>query len=199
MVLIGLGNPGSRYARTRHNVGFLVADEIALRLGTRFRKFFLRGYLYAHGRSGELGSDTFIHIVKPVTLMNRSGTIVPGLLRRFRLDPESMVVVCDTLDLPIGRVRLKRGGSSAGHRGLSSIIQELGSETFMRLLIGIGRPPSKSAVIDFVLGDFSDAESEILEPTVKRAADAIMSLTTRSAEEVMNELNRKHSQPRSGS
>ncbi|HUX14634.1 MAG TPA: aminoacyl-tRNA hydrolase [Spirochaetia bacterium] len=199
MLVIGLGNPGSQYARTRHNVGFFVADETVLRLGVRFRKSLLRGYLHAHAKSDYPESTTHFYVVKPVTFMNRSGRVVPGLLKRLRHESESMLVVCDTLDLPIGVTRLKRGGSSAGHRGLSSIIEELGSESFLRLMIGIGRPPEKSNVVDFVLGDFSDAELTMIGPSVRRAADAIMSLANRSVEEVMNELNRRNSQPRNGS
>jgi peptidyl-tRNA hydrolase, PTH1 family len=191
MVVIGLGNPGPAYAGTRHNIGFMVADSLALRLGISFRKPLFRPFLYAHGAWNGEGPSAAIHLVKPLTFMNRSGRAVRGALRKAGGKPEAMVVVCDTLDLPAGAVRLKRGGSSAGHRGLSSIIEHLGSEHFLRLYVGTGRPEEKSEVVDFVLSPFNADESHLIDEAVSRACSALLSLTERRPEEIMNELNRK--------
>lgn len=191
MVVIGLGNPGPAYARTRHNIGFMVADSLAARLGLSFRKPLFRRYLYAGGGPAGGSSSAPIHLVKPLTFMNRSGQVVKSALRRAGEMPDLMVVVCDTLDLPAGTVRLKRGGSTAGHRGLRSMVEHLGTELFLRLYVGIGRPEKKSEVVDFVLAPFTDSELPLIDTAVSRACGALLSLSERRPEEIMNELNRK--------
>lgn len=195
MVVIGLGNPGPAYARTRHNVGFIVADSLASHLGLSFRKPLFCSYLYAPGAAAGGAAGSVIHLVKPLTFMNRSGKAARVALRRAGESPESMVAVCDTLDLPAGAVRLKRGGSSAGHRGLSSIIEYLGSEQFLRLYVGIGRPEEKSQVVEFVLSAFTEEELPLIDTAVSRARDALLSLSARGPEEIMNELNRRRPYP----
>ncbi|WP_455381084.1 aminoacyl-tRNA hydrolase [Salinispira pacifica] len=192
MVLLGLGNPGPQYARTRHNVGFMVIDRVAELLGVSLRKSLFRRYLYAHAtQAGPAASRVHYYLAEPLTYMNRSGEIVPALLRRTGEGDDSLVVVCDTLDLPVGVVRLKRGGASAGHRGLSSIMEALGSGDFMRLYVGIDRPSSRAEVIEYVLSPFDDRAADAVDDAVRRGAEALLSIPERGVEDVMNELNRR--------
>jgi PTH1 family peptidyl-tRNA hydrolase len=187
MVLVGLGNPGPEYARTRHNVGFMVMDEVASRLRLSFRKPLFRPYRIAETSR----EHTEITLVLPLTYMNRSGVAVRTVLRVTGETADSVVVVCDTLDLPSGALRLKRGGSHAGHRGLRSIIDETGCRDFLRLYIGIGRPDSREEVIDYVLGEFGPEDSEIMRRAVSDGADALLALTAGSVQDVMNNVNTK--------
>jgi PTH1 family peptidyl-tRNA hydrolase len=122
--------------------------------------------------------------------MNRSGDVLPGILRRAGLEPDAAVVACDNLDLPAGRLRMKRGGGTAGHRGLASIVDALGHGNFLRLYIGIGRP-EEGDVVAHVLGVPPEAERVLYDPAISRAADAVLALRREPPEQVMNELNRR--------
>jgi PTH1 family peptidyl-tRNA hydrolase len=185
---VGLGNPGPRYLESRHNVGFRTVELLA-----RLLKAPLRRPLF---RSFRLGSpaDRSVWLVQPLTFMNRSGDIFPALWSFTGGGASSLVVVCDTLDLPPGQCRLRRGGSSAGHKGLASVIARLGDPGFLRLYIGIGRPPGREEVVDFVLGRAAAPESEALERGVRRAAEGILELLRSEPEKVMNALNQKADQ-----
>jgi PTH1 family peptidyl-tRNA hydrolase len=162
-------------------------DVVADRLGISFRKPFLKAYALA--RAG-LGSGELV-LAKPLTYMNRCGQVLPEILARAGIGPEGLVVVCDTLDLPPGQCRLRRKGSSAGHKGLASIISTLGREDFMRLYVGIGHPGSASQVVDYVLGRPTEEESKRIAGALGRAADALLSLLDHDPEKVMNGLNQK--------
>ncbi|MHB9145254.1 MAG: aminoacyl-tRNA hydrolase [Symbiobacteriia bacterium] len=183
-LVVGLGNPGREYEKTRHNVGFWVLDELAKDLGIAVgRKNFtaMVGDGLAHGEKFTL--------LKPQTYMNRSGEAVAAAVRFFGLEPAALLVICDDLDLPTGRLRLRPAGGAGGHRGLTSIIQHLGSTDFPRLRVGIGRPEEKAEVVDYVLGRVGGDEAPALQEAVKRAAGAARLWLEEGLEAAMNRYN----------
>lgn len=184
-----MGNPGARYRRSRHNVGFLTVDLLAHRLGVRLKKPAWRNFAFASSRVGE----ATLYLAKPLTYMNRSGEIFPALWSRTGEDLEHLLVICDTLDLPAGQCRLRRKGSSAGHKGLASIIARLGREDFMRLYIGIGRPEmeGQEAVVEHVLQPPGGRELALVDRGVAAAAEGVLRLLSEEPEKVMNELNQR--------
>jgi peptidyl-tRNA hydrolase, PTH1 family len=180
-LVVGLGNPGPRYVGNRHNVGFLVADELADRMGGRFKAHrtgadVLEGRLVGHR----------VALVKPRSFMNLSGGPVVGAARFFKVPPEQLVVVHDELDLPYGTVRLKLGGGENGHNGLRSITKSLGTRDYHRVRFGIGRPPGRMDPADFVLHDFSATERKELAFSVDRCADAVEALVSMGLEAAQN-------------
>ncbi len=183
-LIVGLGNPGREYARTRHNVGFVCADQLAKHASLKFA----HRWSQAHVATGTL-AGTSIALAKPQTWMNNSGDSVRGLVRRFGLKAEDVIIVYDDVDLPVGRLRLRAGGSSGGHRGVKSIIERLGSNGFTRVRIGVGRPEPRDTV-DYVLSTFDSAESALIEDAVTRALGAIEALLTVGIEPAMNQYNR---------
>lgn len=182
-VIVGLGNPGREYSHTRHNVGFDVLDILAKRRKTRILGRQSRALV---GRFDSHGEE--ILLVKPQTFMNDSGAAVSAILRRHRVGPESMLVVYDDLDLPLGRLRIKPSGSSGGHKGMNSIIHHIGSGEFPRLRIGIGR---KGEAINHVLSRFNRKEREIIDPALQSAADALEMVLDEGIEAAMNVFNRE--------
>lgn len=187
MLVVGLGNPGARYAATRHNIGFMVAD--ALVDASAFKERF-------GGRLAQL--DVGAHrcwVLEPQTYMNLSGRSVQKAAAYFRIEPAQVVVIHDELDLPFARMKLKLGGGEAGHNGLRSISQELGTKDYFRLRLGIGRPSEQFAGKgrDFVLDAFAPHEAELLPGFIERAVVAIRRLIEDGAEAAMNEINRKPS------
>ncbi|MCG8920533.1 aminoacyl-tRNA hydrolase [Actinokineospora sp. PR83] len=170
-VVVGLGNPGPQYAGNRHNIGFLVADELAARVGGKFK---------AHRSGAEVLEGRLagarVVLVKPRSFMNVSGGPVAGALRFFKAPLERLSVIHDELDLPFGAVRLKLGGGENGHNGLRSISKSLGSREYHRVRFGIGRPPGRQDPADFVLRDFSATERKELAFEVDRCADAVEAL-----------------------
>jgi PTH1 family peptidyl-tRNA hydrolase len=167
-IVVGLGNPGARYEKTRHNIGWLVLDRLADRVGAEGRAKAKDAAATVRGR---LGRDELI-LVKPMTYMNLSGLAVRKALARERAPIEDLLVVVDDMDLPFGRLRLRERGSAGGHNGLRSIIGEMGTEGFSRLRVGIGKP-ARSGAIDHVLGDFAHAEQRHLDVLLEAAADAV--------------------------
>jgi PTH1 family peptidyl-tRNA hydrolase len=186
-VVFGLGNPGDRYAGTRHNVGFRVVDALAARLGVAFKKKLFHSYMVGKGAHEGGG----LYLVKPLTFMNNSGRAVREALRETGSATTDMLVVCDSLDLSPGNLRFKLKGSSGGQKGLQSIIQSVGTEDFMRLTVGIGRPAYKGQVIAHVLGAPRRGEEELIEEAIERAADAVLLLLSAGAARVMNEVNKR--------
>ncbi len=185
--VVGLGNPGPKYADTRHNAGFWFVDRLAGRFGAVLRpesKF--AGEL---GRIQVGGRDCWL--LKPSTFMNRSGQSVAALARFYKLEPEEILVVHDEIDLPPGEVRLKRGGGHGGHNGLRDIIPALGSKDFMRLRVGVGHPGHKDAVVDYVLGRPSKAEQDAIEAALDRAEARIEDLISGDIAAAMNALHAK--------
>jgi PTH1 family peptidyl-tRNA hydrolase len=181
-MVVGLGNPGPRYLATRHNAGYRTVGLVARSLGVVLRRPWFRNYRL--GRAAQGGRE--LRLVQPLTFMNRSGAIFPAL--RPPTDG-GLLVVCDTLDLPPGSCRLRRGGSSAGHKGLASIIAALGDSDFLRLYIGIGRPSRPEEVVDFVLGCPEGPEAELLARGERRAAEGVLALLSEEPAKVMNVLN----------
>ncbi len=183
--MLGLGNPGPRYAETRHNVGFAVLETLARRRGFVFHRPFFRPLRYAT-TTGALAS---IVCVEPLTYMNRSGTVVPRLLQRFSLTPERMIVVVDNLDLPCGAVRLKRSGGTSTHNGLRSLGTVLGTFAFPRLYVGIGRPAPDTSVIEHVLGAFTAGERPLVDRAIERAATGVERLGEDELDKVLEWIN----------
>ncbi len=183
-LLVGLGNPGSEHARQRHNIGFMVADEIQLRHGFgRFRSKF-EGLL-AEGRAG---GDRLL-LLKPMTFMNESGQSVGAACRFYKLAPEDITVFYDEIDLAAGRVRVKRGGGTAGHNGLRSIQAHLGTADFRRVRIGVGHPGDKERVTGHVLGDFAKADKAWVEPLIECLAEALPDLVAGDEGRYMNKVS----------
>ena len=185
--MVGLGNPGERYAATRHNVGFMVVDALASRLGVHFKKKLFHSYLL--GKVIHEGSP--LYLCKPLSYMNDSGRAVREVLRETGIGPSELLVICDTLDLSPGSLRFKLKGSSAGQKGLESIIRSTGTEDFMRLTLGIGRPDHKGQVVGHVLGAPNRREDSLIGEAVQRAADAVLTLVTSGPVQVMNDVNRR--------
>jgi peptidyl-tRNA hydrolase, PTH1 family len=173
-----LGNPGVRYATTRHNLGFMIADELARRNGLNFR-------------SGRLADETRLEqitLIKPLTFMNLSGQAVQAYQTKLSLKPEEILLIHDDLDLPFGRLRFKRGGGAGGQRGVQDTLQRIGAN-FLRLKVGIGRPPERWTVENWVLSKFSEDEQALLEKVISAGADAVESLLNHGLERTMNVFN----------
>lgn len=183
--IIGLGNPGERYAGTRHNLGFRVVEAIAASLQVK-RPSRHRWSLYSivSRDSGKL------ILAQPMTYMNRSGKAVVELCQLYSLQPEQLLIIYDDLDLDPGRIRLRRGGGSGGHRGVESIIDLLGSTDFARLRIGIGRPPEGIDPVDYVLQRPAPEERALYEAAVKLAAEAALAVFSEGLAAAMNRYNR---------
>lgn len=161
-LIVGLGNPGTRYAGTRHNAGFLVVDELAKRWGVGFRA----------GRQADAAAAPGAVLLKPRTFMNLSGLAVQAEMARSRIAPADLLVVHDDLDLPLGRLRLRRGGGAGGQRGVQDVIARIGAD-FDRLKVGVSRPPESWTAEHWVLSRFREDEAELLASVVRHAADAI--------------------------
>jgi len=189
-LVVGLGNPGPSYARHRHNVGFLVADELARRTGARFTvPKGMRAEL-AEARIGPPGPDSIPMLVaKPRTYMNESGQAVVKLARFYRLEPDRVIAIHDELDLDPGRLRVKFGGGDNGHNGLRSLRASLGTGDFFRVRVGIGRPPGRQDPAAFVLSPFPGSARAEVEIEVNRAADAVESLLTDGLELTQSRFN----------
>ena len=183
-LVVGLGNPGPRYAGTRHNAGFLVADLLAERIGGRFKAHRSN----ADVLEGRLAGRPVV-LVKPRSFMNDSGGPVVNAARFYKVPVESVLVVHDELDLPYGGLRLKRGGGDGGHNGLRSITSALGSKEYLRTRFGIGRPPGRQDAADFVVREWSGAERKDLGYHVDRAADAVEALLADGLEKAQNAFN----------
>ncbi|GMV97077.1 MAG: aminoacyl-tRNA hydrolase [Phycisphaerae bacterium] len=181
---VGLGNPGGKYEGTRHNVGFRVIDELARRHGIEVSRGRFSGLA-----GGGLIAGRPVLLLKPGTFMNLSGRSVREALAFHKLSPADLLVVSDDLALPLGRLRLRKGGSAGGHNGLTSVIQELGTDQFPRLRIGIGQVPGER-MVGHVLGPFSREEEEIIGPALVLAADAVECWFADGIEQAMNRFNK---------
>ncbi len=187
-VVAGLGNPGSTYATTRHNVGFLVVDELLRRSNSTLRPHKSRRALAAETRlNGHSGERTVL--MRGRGYMNESGGPVAAILGYYKVTPEKLVVVHDELDLPYGGLRVKFGGGDNGHNGLRSIRQSMGTGDYYRVRLGIGRPPGRQDSADFVLKPFAAVERRELDLHVQRAADCVESLVAKGLEATQNVHN----------
>lgn len=182
-IIAGLGNPGTKYSETRHNIGFRVITCLANEYGISFRK----NLLYFLGE-GFIEGERII-LIKPLTFMNRSGHAVKDLLHNVEGNHRKLIVVHDDLDLEIGVVRIRRSGSSGGHKGVESIIQELLTEDFIRVKVGIGRSPD-TPVEDYVLSSFTPLQENIIKNAIIEASGAIVKILAHGVEFAMNEINR---------
>ena len=187
-LIVGLGNPGPRYERNRHNVGFMVVDKLAERYGItvgRKRPHALIG----EGNASLDGGSTRVVLAKPRTYMNESGEAVVRLAQGSGAPKDRMVVVYDDLDLPLGKLRVRAKGSAGGHNGIKSIVQRLGTDAFPRIRVGIGRPTGVEGAVSHVLGDFTEDERERIGPAVELAADAVEWAMGHGVESAMNRFN----------
>jgi PTH1 family peptidyl-tRNA hydrolase len=185
-LVVGLGNPGEEYARTRHNVGFLVADRLALLARARFtaQKF------AAELAEARLGPER-VWIMKPQTYMNSSGEAVGAALRFWKLDLDDLVVVHDELELDPYRVQLKVGGGHSGHNGVKSVNAHVGGPDYARVRVGVGRPPAAMDPTDYVLGKFPKADEAELDACLERASEAARLAVELGAAKAMNQVNRR--------
>jgi len=181
-LIVGLGNPGKRYERTRHNLGFLVID----RLAAQHRVALAEGICRSISGEGFCGESRIV-LAKPQTFMNSSGEAVACLARDF--SAEDVIVIHDDLDLPFGRMRIRSRGGAGGHRGVLSIIESLGEAPFYRVRVGIGRPPAGVDSVDYVLQPFDVQECEQLPPIVERAAESVISLLSDGPARAMARFN----------
>ncbi len=183
-LIAGLGNPGVRYAWSRHNVGFMLADRLARRWNLGFGKFSSRA-LTARGSAA--GQEVLL--VKPLTFMNLSGSAVAELMRYYRIEPAACLVVYDEVALPLGKIRFRPGGSSGGHRGMQSVIDALGTAEIPRLRIGVGGRQQIPDLTAFVLGSFEADEREVLEQTLARCEEGVESFLVQGMERTMALFN----------
>ncbi len=185
ILIVGLGNPETRYQRNRHNLGFRVVDALAAKLGAEWTRKF----------DGELAQGTMgvakVLLLKPQTFMNRSGDSVAPAARFFKLELGQVLVVHDELDLELGRIQLKQGGGNGGHNGLRSIEAALGSKDFGRLRLGIGRPPAEWDPADYVLSDFTKLEEAAVETEIQAALAALTAVTSEGMQKAMTQHNRR--------
>lgn len=184
-LIVGLGNPGPEYRDTRHNVGFLVADELARRW--RLSDAWREKFEALHVRTTV--ADEAVIVAKPLTFMNLSGQAVAGLAGFYKIDPADVLVVTDDVALPVGRLRARPEGGAGGHNGLKSIIQHLGTPAFPRIRVGVGRGDDRRELSDHVLGRFEAGERDTVSAAVLRAADASERFLTDGIERVMSAFN----------
>jgi len=183
-ILVGLGNPGREYRGNRHNVGFMTIDRLSEAFAIKIGKVQAKSLV----GSGQWEGRKII-LVKPQTYMNLSGDAVGSLLRYYKVPLAQLMVAHDDLDLPVGVIRLRPGGGSAGQKGVASTINKVGTQNFPRLRIGIGRPPGQMAAADYVLQNFSKADQEIIDPTIVRAVEAIKVFIRDGLDAAMNQFN----------
>ncbi|HTD13505.1 MAG TPA: aminoacyl-tRNA hydrolase [Steroidobacteraceae bacterium] len=189
-LIVGLGNPGTEYARTRHNAGFQFADELARRHGATFRS--------EPRHHGELArvriADKELWLLKPMSYMNHSGDPVRSVASFYKVAVESLLVAYDELDFPAGVVRLKQGGGAAGHNGMRDAIAQMG-DGFWRLRIGIGHPGDRSQVLDYVLGRANTTDAQLMQDAIAAAADIVPVLLQEGAQAAMNRLHGRDDPP----
>lgn len=183
-ILVGLGNPGPKYMKTRHNVGYLTVDLIMSKFDCEYtkKKF--------NSLTGEiLFDDVRILVMKPETFMNNSGIAVGEAASFYKIPPENVIVISDDISLPTGKLRIRKSGSAGGHNGLKSIISHLGSDSFPRIKIGVGANSPDSDLVDFVLGTIPKNEMDLIQPCAEKCVEIIKLLTTGQIDKAMNKFN----------
>ncbi|MCD8118760.1 MAG: aminoacyl-tRNA hydrolase [Lachnospiraceae bacterium] len=184
-IITGLGNPTPEYRGTRHNVGFAAIDRMAEKMGCSV----LEKMKKAHVGSGRVGSQKVL-LAKPQTYMNLSGESVRALADFYKIDPESeLIVICDDINLPPGKVRIRAKGSAGGHNGLKNIILNLGTDQFIRVRVGVGARPDRMDLADYVLGRPSGEDRELMEEGIAKAAEAALAIVTDGVDAAMNKFN----------
>jgi len=185
-LIVGLGNPGRRYAGNRHNIGFVCLNHFARLYSIRWDR------KQAKARTGEgMAGNSNALLAKPQTYMNLSGQSVSRLVNKYKIGLDDLIVIHDDLDLPLGRIRIRQGGGSGGHKGIISIIDELGSRDFIRIRFGIGRPAfaDEDDIVDFVLSDFTPDEKDAIKASIALVSQAVSCLLDESLETAMNKYN----------
>lgn len=183
-LIVGLGNPGREYRETRHNVGFMLLDHLTARLNIRFTRMQSKALVAIANFQ-----EHKIILAKPQTFMNLSGQSVQGLLHFYKLPLENLLIAHDDLDLPLGTIRIRPDGRSAGQKGMTSTIDRLGTDEFPRLRLGIGRPPGQMQAPDYVLQNFSEFELTVINETLNRAVEAGLTWVTEGLDTAMNKYN----------
>jgi PTH1 family peptidyl-tRNA hydrolase len=183
-LLVGFGNPGREYINTRHNIGFMLIDRLAVRLNAHGMKLQSKAIVMS-----TLYEERKVILAKPQTYMNLSGQSVQGLLHFYKLPPQNLLVAHDDLDLPFGTLRIRPAGGPGGQRGMASTIEQLGTKEFPRLRLGIGRPPGRMDPKDYVLQDFSKDDIKLLPEVLDRAADAALEFVIKGLNAAMNKYN----------
>ena len=190
-LVAGLGNPGDRYARTRHNVGRMVAEDLADEAGERFRKV---RFLPAETAEIQIGDERVL-VVRSTRFMNESGPSYASLAKKHRIEPSRLIAVHDELDIPADTIRVKLGGGNSGHNGLRSLDQALRGPDYLRVRVGIGRPPGRQDPADFVLQPMGKREHEDLSLLVRHGAEAVRALITDGLERTQDRFNRSAPSP----
>ncbi len=185
-LIIGLGNPGREYRNTRHNIGFMVVDQLALELNCKLSKVQNKA-IVGNTRIGEVR----LILAKPQTYMNLSGSSISSLRKFYKVDLSRMLVIHDDVDVPFGQIRMRPGGGSAGQKGVESTIQQLGSKSFPRLRMGIGQPPGQMNSADYVLQTFDKGDEQELSDFIQRASKAVQCFITEGLDSAMNKFNPK--------
>jgi PTH1 family peptidyl-tRNA hydrolase len=183
-LIAGLGNPGRNFENNRHNVGFMLLNRIAARLGENFSRVESKALV---AKSSYLGERVIL--VKPQSYMNNSGAPIGSLVRFYQVSIDNMLVAYDDVDLPLGTIRLRPSGGSAGQKGMQSIIERLGTEEIPRLRIGTGRPPGRMEAADYVLQDFPPSEMDLLAETLERGVEAVLTFMQHGLDHAMNAYN----------
>ncbi len=182
--LVGLGNPGSKYKDTKHNIGFKVIDDVIY-------KFKLKNYVEKYMSIVFHIKDKDIYLLKPQTFMNNSGIALKQFVEKTKIEPQDILIIYDDMDLEIGSIKLKPSGGSGGHNGVESIIRELRTQAFPRLRVGVGRPASKEQVVDYVLSSFEYKDLNIIKKAIDKASDCAIRTIDEPLESVMNVCNTK--------
>ena len=183
-LLVGLGNPGAEYERTRHNVGFRVVDAAGQKWGADWKAWQKLG---VYAKVSVCGQEVFL--LKPFTYMNESGLAASSLARFYKIPPQNCLICFDDVSLEVGKIRLRPSGSAGGQKGMKSVIEQLGTQDIPRLRLGIGPKPEKFDLVNFVLGRFSRDEEATLSPTLSRAVDALECYLAHGIEKAMNQFN----------
>jgi peptidyl-tRNA hydrolase, PTH1 family len=183
-LITGLGNPGREYRETRHNIGFMLVDQLAQRLGVSFSRLESKALV----TKGEYQGRRLV-LAKPQTFMNLSGSAVGSLMRFYKVPLSNLLVAYDDVDLPLGTIRLRAEGGSAGQKGMASIIERLGTQDFPRLRLGIGRPPGRMDAAAYVLQPFKKDDADLLPVVLERAVEAVLVFVTSGLESAMNQYN----------
>ena len=183
-LIVGLGNPGREFKESRHNIGFMIVDRLAEMLDIRLKKVQSKAIVSTMKIDGKP-----IILIKPQTFMNLSGNAVASLAKYYKVSVENILVIHDDIDLPLGTIRIRKDGGSAGQKGVASIIERLGTESFPRMRLGVGRPAGKKQAATYVLEKFLPQEKDILEITMKKGVDAIKLFIEKGIEAAMTDFN----------
>ena len=183
-LIVGLGNPGREYRQTRHNIGFMLLDRLALRLNLTFSRVESKSLVTKGDYAGRR-----LLLAKPQTYMNLSGQAVGAMAQFYKVPQENLLVVYDDVDLPFGLLRMRPAGGAGGHKGMTSIIERLGSQEIPRLRMGIGRPPGRMEAADYVLQEFSATETNLLPEILDRGVEAMFTFITQGIAAAMNHYN----------